>query len=87
MNRALATVSAAAVLAVAVLAAQPARRAISLVVVGGTVVTQNAAHDIVSPGAIAIDGTDIVEIGAPSAIASRYRAAETIEARDDIVLP
>jgi len=87
MNRALATVSAAAVLAVAVLAAQPARRAISLVVVGGTVVTQNAAHDIVSPGAIAIDGTDIVEIGAPSAIASRYRAAETIEARDDTILP
>ena len=87
MNRALATVSAAAVLAVAVLAAQPARRAISLVVVGGTVVTQNAAHDIVSPGAIAIDGTDIVEIGAPAAIASRYQAAETIEARDDIVLP
>jgi 5-methylthioadenosine/S-adenosylhomocysteine deaminase len=87
MNRALATVSAAAVLAVAVLAAQPARRAISLVVVGGTVVTQNAAHDIVSPGAIAIDGTDIVEIGAPSAIASRYQAAETIEARDDIILP
>src|SRR6187200_3350076 len=87
MNRALATVSAAAVLAVAVLAAQPARRAISLVVVGGTVVTQNAAHDIVSPGAIAIDGTDIVEIGAPAAIASRYQAAETIEARDDIILP
>jgi len=75
------------VLAVAVLAAQPARRAISLVVVGGTVVTQNAAHDIVSPGAIAIDGTDIVEIGAPAAIASRYQAAETIEARDDIILP
>ena len=87
MKRALATVSAAAVLAVAVLAAQPARRAISLVVVGGTVVTQNAAHDIVSPGAIAIDGTDIVEIGAPAAIASRYQAAETIEARDDIILP
>ena len=84
-----------AVLAVVIIAAatlvasagQQARRAISLVVVGGTVVTQNAAHDIVSPGAIAIDGTDIVEIGAPAAIASRYQAAETIEARDDIILP
>jgi 5-methylthioadenosine/S-adenosylhomocysteine deaminase len=87
MKRALATVSAAAVLAVAVLAAQPARRAISLVVVGGTVVTQNAAHDIVSPGAVAVDGTDIVEVGTPQAIAARYRAAETIEARDDVILP
>jgi 5-methylthioadenosine/S-adenosylhomocysteine deaminase len=87
MKRALATVSAAAVLAVAVLAAQPARRAISLVVVGGTVVTQNAAHDIVSPGAVAVDGTDIVEVGTPQAIAAWYRAAETIEARDDVILP
>jgi len=87
MKRAVATVSVAALLAVAVLAAQPARRTISLVVVGGTVLTQNAAHDVVSPGAIAIDGTDIVEIGAPAAIASRYQAAETIEARDDIILP
>lgn len=81
-------VLAAAVIAAATLAAgQPARRAISLVVVGGTVVTQNAARDIIAPGAIAIDGTDIVEIGAPAAIAGRYQAAETIEARDDVILP
>jgi 5-methylthioadenosine/S-adenosylhomocysteine deaminase len=85
MKQVLAVVIAAAALAVS--AAQPARRAISLVVIGGTVVTQNAARDIVSPGAVAIDGTDIVEVGAPDAIAARYRAAETIEARDDIVLP
>jgi len=78
-------VIAAATLAVS--AGQQGRRAISLVVVGGTVVTQNAAHDLVSPGAVAVDGTDIVEIGAPAAIGSRYQAAETIEARDDIILP
>src|SRR5882672_4705283 len=68
-------------------AMQPARRSISLVVVGGTVITENARHSVVAPGAIAIDGTDIVEIGAPDAIAAKYRAAETIEARDQIVLP
>jgi 5-methylthioadenosine/S-adenosylhomocysteine deaminase len=68
-------------------AAQPARRGVSLIVVGGTVITQNAAHAILSPGALAIDGTDIVEVGAPDAIAARYQAAQTVDARDQIVLP
>jgi len=68
-------------------AAQPARRAVTLVVVGGTVITQNAARDIISPGAVAIDGTDIIEVGPPEAIAAKYRASETIEAREEIVLP
>src|SRR5580765_6885578 len=73
--------------AVAAVAAQPARRNITLVVIGGTVITQNETRDIVSPGAVAIDGRDIVEVGAPEAIAAKYRASETLEARDDIVLP
>ena len=69
------------------IAAQQGRRTIALVVVGGTVLTQNAAHEILSPGAVAIDGTDIVEVGTPEAIAARYRATDTIEARGDVVLP
>ena len=76
-----------AALAVASLAMQPGRRAISLVVVGGTVITEDARHSIVTPGAVAIDGADIVEVGTPEAIAARYRAAETIDARDQIILP
>ena len=71
----------------AALAAQPARRAVSLVVIGGTVVTENARHDVLSPGAVAIDGRDIVEVGAPDAIAAKYRAADTVNARDQVVLP
>src|SRR3989442_7205708 len=74
-------------LVVVTLAMQPARRSISLVVVGGTVITESARHSVVAPGAIAIDGTDIVEVGLPDAITAKYRAAETIEARDQIVLP
>ncbi len=54
--------------------------AVSLVVTGGTVITENAAHQILTPGAVAIDGTDIVDVGAPDAIAARYAAAETIDA-------
>ena len=76
-----------AVIGLAAFAAQPARRSVGLVVVGGTVITQNATHEIVSPGAVAIDGSDIVEVGTPDAIAAKYRASETLEARDDIILP
>src|SRR6266849_626633 len=71
----------------AIAAAQSGRRPASLVVVGGTVITENAAHLILSPGAVAINGTDIIDVDRPEVIAGRYRAAETIEARDQIVLP
>jgi len=67
--------------------AQPARRRVSLIVTGGTVLTQNAARRILAPGALAIDGTDIVEVDTPAAIAAKYQSAETIDARDQIVLP
>jgi 5-methylthioadenosine/S-adenosylhomocysteine deaminase len=73
--------------AMVALSAQPARRPVSLIVTGGTVLTQNAARRILAPGAVAIDGTDIVDVGAPAAIAAKYRAAETIDARDQIVMP
>ena len=49
----------------AIAAAQSPRRAATLVVIGGTVITQNAAHAILSPGAVAIDGTDIVDVDTP----------------------
>src|SRR5439155_27294993 len=68
-------------------AAQPARRAVSLVVVGGTVLTQNAAHRALSPGAVAVSGPDIVDVDTPAAIAAKYAAGETIDARADVVLP
>jgi 5-methylthioadenosine/S-adenosylhomocysteine deaminase len=68
-------------------AVQSLPRPASLVVVGGTIITQDAAHHILSPGAVAISGSDILEVGRPEIIAARYRAAETIELRDQIVLP
>src|SRR3954453_6117963 len=71
----------------AALSAQPARRRVSLVVTGGTVLTQNASHQILSPGAVAIEGTDIVDVDTPAAIAAKYQAVETIDARTQIVLP
>ena len=52
--------------AVAATAASGSRaRRSSLVVTGGTVVTQNATRQVLSPGAVAIDGTDIVDVDTP----------------------
>jgi 5-methylthioadenosine/S-adenosylhomocysteine deaminase len=73
--------------AIAGLAAQPARRPASLVVVGGTVITENSTRQVLSPGAVAIDGPTILDVGTPESIASRYNAAATIDARDQVVLP
>jgi 5-methylthioadenosine/S-adenosylhomocysteine deaminase len=81
------SIAAFVVVATTLLASQPARRRVALVVVGGTVITQNAGHVVLTPGAVAIDGTDIVDVDRPEAIAAKYRAAATVEARDQIVLP
>jgi 5-methylthioadenosine/S-adenosylhomocysteine deaminase len=62
-------------------------RSISLVVTGGTVMTQNGSRQVIAPGAVAIDGTDIVDVDTPQAIAARYRAAQSIDATNQIVLP
>ncbi|HEV8235326.1 MAG TPA: hypothetical protein VGP84_12050, partial [Gemmatimonadaceae bacterium] len=74
-------------LSIAGLAAQQARRPASLIVIGGTVITENSTRQVLSPGAVAIDGTDILDVGTPESIASRYNAAATIDARDQVVLP
>src|SRR5438876_1158862 len=66
---------------------QTPRRLISLIIVGGTVITENGSHQILSPGAVAIDGTEIVAVDRPEAVAGRFSAAQTIDARDQIVMP
>src|SRR5258708_757613 len=80
-------VAAIALLLIAGPAAQSARRPVSLVVVGGTVITENSTRQVLSPGAVAIDGTDILDVGSPESIAARYNAATTMDARDQVVLP
>src|SRR6185295_8638901 len=70
-----------------ILSAQAARRRVSLVITGGIVVTQNATRQVLNPGAVAIDGADIVAVDTPQAILAGYDAAETIDARGQVVLP
>src|SRR5690242_18285820 len=77
---------AAAALAASSLA-QGTRTSVSLIVAGGTVLTQNAAHNVVSPGAVAVNGANIVDVGPAAEIAARYTAADTIDASGQVVLP
>jgi len=70
-----------------VLVAQPERRTVSLIVSGGTVVTMDRAGRVLSPGALAIDGRDIVGVDTPAAIGSRFSARDTVDATGQLVLP
>jgi 5-methylthioadenosine/S-adenosylhomocysteine deaminase len=78
----------ACVLALALLTGtQDSRRAVSLIVTGGTVVTVDGASRVLAPGAVAIDGRDIVAVDTPAAIAQRYSSTDTIDASGNVVLP
>ena len=66
---------------------QPAPREVSLVLTGGAVVTIDAASRVVWPGAVAVDGRDIVAVGTPEAIAARFKARESVDTTDHVVLP
>ncbi len=63
------------------------RRQVTLVVSGGDVVTMDAQRHVLSPGAIAVNGTEIVAVGSPEDIARRYSGAETIDTAGQVVLP
>jgi 5-methylthioadenosine/S-adenosylhomocysteine deaminase len=80
-----------ALLASAPLAWQPvaARQAaeVSLVIANGIVITVDGSRRILNPGSVAINGTQIVAIDTPAAIAARYRTADTIDASGKVVMP
>ncbi len=66
---------------------QAAARRVSIIVTNGTVVTVDPAHRVLSPGAVAIDGSSIAAVGSPAEIGARFTAAETIDAAGMLVMP
>ena len=68
-------------------AAQTGPRQVTIVVTGGTVVTVDDERHIYNPGAVAIDGTTIVAVGAAADIAARFTAVDQINAARSIVIP
>ena len=61
--------------------------AVTLIVTNAIVVTMDGAGRVLSPGAVAIEGRDIVAVDTPSAIAAGYRAKDSIDARGAVVMP
>jgi len=66
-------------------AQQPA--AVSLIINNGIVITVDGSRRVINPGAVAINGNEIVAVDAPAAIAARYKAAQTIDAAGKVVMP
>ena len=77
----------ACLLAAAAVAAHTPQRQVSLVVTHATVVTMDAANRVLTDGAVAIDGREIVAVGESGAIERDYRAAQSIDAGGDVVMP
>jgi len=73
--------------AAVVLAGQGTPREVSLIITNGTLVTMDATGRILAPGALAVDGRDIVAVDTPQAIAARYRSTDTIDASGSVVMP
>jgi 5-methylthioadenosine/S-adenosylhomocysteine deaminase len=70
------------------MARQPRQqRAVSLLLTGGTVVTEDAARHVYSPGAVAVDGRFIVAVGPADVVARGFSGASTIDASGQVVLP
>jgi 5-methylthioadenosine/S-adenosylhomocysteine deaminase len=80
-------VFAASLAALQVLSAQSNLRSVALVIQNGTVITMDGSSRVISPGSVAIDGTDIVAIDRSPAISQQFRAAETIEAWGSVIMP
>jgi 5-methylthioadenosine/S-adenosylhomocysteine deaminase len=74
-------------LAVANTLAAQSKTRVDLIITRGTVVTMDAARHVYSDGAVAVRGDAIVAAGSRNDIASRYDAARTIDAHDEIVMP
>jgi 5-methylthioadenosine/S-adenosylhomocysteine deaminase len=71
----------------AILSAQTAPRQVGIILSGGAVVTVDAVRNVYSPGAVVIDGTDIVAVGQASEIAARFKAAQQINTVGSVVIP
>jgi 5-methylthioadenosine/S-adenosylhomocysteine deaminase len=87
MLRTVPTLVAAVVGSASLVAGQAAVREVSLVVTNGTVVTMDGDARVLRPGAVAVDGTDVVAVDTVEAIARQFHGRDTIEAWGSVVMP
>ena len=63
------------------------KKAIDTLLFGGMVVAMNPTFDVISDGAVAITGSDIVDIGRTADLQARYTPSETVDCTDQVILP
>src|SRR5215203_1144748 len=71
----------------ALLFAQAPPQPIDLLITGATVITNDSSRRVLTPGAVAIRGADIVAVGAPDALGHDYTPARVIDATGRVVMP
>lgn len=60
---------------------------VGFVLDNATVVTMDGGGRVLSPGSLAVDGTTIVAVDTPAAIAAKYRGRQRLDLAGHIVLP
>ena len=73
--------------ALALVWSQTGQRQVSLLITNGIIVTMDPAGRVISNGAVAVDGSDIVAVDTLDEIQRQFRGAETIDAAGQVVLP
>jgi 5-methylthioadenosine/S-adenosylhomocysteine deaminase len=86
MRRKSAVVIVVVTMSAVALLAQTARQ-VSLVITNGIVVTVANGNRIITPGAVAIDGSDIVAVDAAENVRRQFRGRQTIDATGQVVMP
>lgn len=61
--------------------------AVDILVVGGEVLTQNAARERIKDGAVAIRESKIIAVGSRNDLMARFEAKEVVDASGKVVLP
>ncbi len=64
-----------------------ARTPASLIISGGTVITQDGSRRVIENGAVAVSKDKIVAVDTAAAIASRYSSTNVINARGQLIMP
>jgi 5-methylthioadenosine/S-adenosylhomocysteine deaminase len=65
----------------------PDEDAVSLLVSGARVLTLNQGREIFTPGAVALRGPEIVDVGPAAALQARYKALRTLDYPQGLILP
>ncbi|MFO7697870.1 MAG: amidohydrolase family protein, partial [Anaerolineae bacterium] len=68
-------------------ASAQSRKAVDVLLVGGTVITMDPRRTVLEGGAVAILGREIVDVGPASDLSARFEATETVHCEGDIILP